>query len=185
MKSFLIFLSIFVISFLVLATSIAYASLPMEPFAVATKLQSSDASRLYQALSKLGKKVEKDKGDPERILHKVAFTSADGALNISCTKKIKIIDVGTDCEVVVDSALSSPGNATAVMKGVMSGVIVIHIMAKKDVNLLKRTLAKPLGYFQSEETVQVKLPNSSLGKAARLKMDCKSVAQVCQLTLFP
>jgi hypothetical protein len=148
------------------------------------KMQLGDSTRLYRALLALGHTAQPDPNDSSLMIHKSVFSSFDNAFAIRCENKVRGVDLGTECEVAVDSALSK-SEISSVTIGAVGGVIVVNVGADQDVNALKRSVANPLGYFQSTETVQAKLPNGNVGTFPELRVDCKTNTAICQITLFP
>lgn len=148
------------------------------------KLQLGDSTRLYKSLVVLGHSFQPDANDPSLIIHQTGFSSSDDALKIQCENRVRGVDLGTECEIKIDSTLSKDGVSSHTI-GVVGGVYVVNLVSGQDVKALQRSAASPLGYFQSSEKVQAKLPNGNLGTFPRLRIDCKSDAAVCQITLFP
>lgn len=148
------------------------------------KLQIADSTRLYNALGKLEHSAQPDASDPSLIVQKSGFSSSDGAFKIKCSKKFRVVDLGTECEVNIDSTLSQNG-ISSVTIGVIGEVRIINLFADLDIKSLQRSVASPLGYFQSSETVQVKLLDGKLSTFPKLRIDCQSTAEICQIALFP
>ncbi len=155
-----------------------------DPINQSQKLQLGDSTRLFKALLVLGHTIQPDANDPALMIHKTGFSSSDGALTIQCENRIKGVDLGSECEVAIDSSLAQ-SEVSSVTIGAIGGVIIVNLTSEQDVKALKRSAANPLGYFQSFEVIEAKLLNGNIGKFPRLKIDCKSSATSCQIALFP
>jgi len=173
----------FSLSLLALA-AVSSTNVFADTIAHSQKLQLGDSTRLYKAIRVLGHSAQPDAYDPALMIHKASFSSSDGALIIQCEKKIKGFDLGSECEVTIDSSLAQ-SEISSVSVGLVGGVVIVNLSSEQDVDALKRSAASPLGYFQSSEVVEAKLPNGNIGKFPRLKLDCKTSATSCQIALFP
>jgi hypothetical protein len=148
-------------------------------------LQAADSELLHASLVVLGQTSETDPQNPAITWQKTGFHSSDGAFAIACVHTIfSSLDQGTSCQVQVDSSASKPG-VSAVKAGAVGDVVVVTLSAPSDVDSLKRSVVKALGYFQSTEKVAVVMPNGHKGLFDRLRVDCVSFGDDCQVTLFP
>lgn len=170
--------------FLMMVIASASSSAFADTVSTSQVLQLGDSIRMYNALVKLGHTFQPDATDPALMIHQAGFTSADGAFKIFCERRVKAVDLGSECDVEINSANSNPSIST-VKIGLIGGVQVVSLLSRQDVEALRKSAASPLGFFQSSETVEAKLLNGSLAKFPRLRIDCNTPQGDCQIALFP
>ncbi|MGE0633901.1 MAG: hypothetical protein AB7O96_15915 [Pseudobdellovibrionaceae bacterium] len=152
----------------------------------ASRLNLGDSVRMSEALSPLGHTIEKDMSDPNLILRKTSFTSADRAFSIECTQKQKGgVELETTCLVSANSEKSAQG-VTTVAAGAVANVTIVKFLNEHDMNAIARSLTRIMGFFQTSEQVLVTLASGKKIKVPKVRIEClPNSATICQATMFP